>query len=53
MVRQIPNFKIKVINNNNVKIDDLKGLDYRILPGLLKEQEYTWYSYKAKQNKGI
>ncbi|CAH1113877.1 unnamed protein product [Psylliodes chrysocephalus] len=53
MVKQIPNSQIKVINDNNVKINVPEGPEYRMLSGAFTEQEYTWYSYEDKQDRPI
>lgn len=46
-------FQIKIINDNNIKINVPDGECYQALTKVLTDKEYSWYSYENKQNRPI
>lgn len=49
----IEGFQIKIINNNNIKINVKDGDSYRLVIHMLQEQKYSFHSYENKQNRPI
>jgi len=49
----ITEFQIKIINNENIKINVKDGDCYRLLTKMLLDQNMSWYSYENKQNRPV
>lgn len=46
-------FQIKIINNENIKINVTDSDSYRLVASLLNEKNYSWFTYENKQDRPI